>query len=551
MSELIENNDDFFLKSPYIQPNKVSIKDIIPDSFESNIFNPLKSDENCILINNKKVKLYKHTYNPIEILELLYCKLNIKDDILDMFDKNIRNNCCNVISISLYFTNCSIETLNKYLISIYQSIKNVKKNLNDWIVRVYFDISVYECINKNDIDSEIVKIFNQIMKNDIVEVYTYLCPSFADKSININKTRILRFIPMSDDDVNICIVREADGIVSNLDCHNIKIFSISNKLFYLPIFVHNYMNMNMNMNILYNDDNIIDLYNSPKLYQSYSTWLQLYKVIFEQEFFTNNQNIYDLLAGVFSIKLKIKKEYYQKKTIELQNRINEFIKLSKSDQKNKINNIVFFYNSHETCIDNLIDNIDISFLLNNGFDEILLLDMFKELISIKLEDKNKEKHNDIIYLKNLNTLQNINQHNILFLNIKYFNLKKYDNKQTTEYYINNVYEFLQCNGLLNLKHKLILPELPKLNNIKYIKNTILYLIDSILIDIILDEPFNIIYNNENFGNSLLVKYYGYLSELINIPYKSNYNTFYNTISDINSYYKKYIKYKSKYLQIKN
>ena len=39
-----------------------------------------------------------------------------------------------------------IDNMEKYLFSIYRTVKNVEKNLTDWIVRLYFDMTVYNCV---------------------------------------------------------------------------------------------------------------------------------------------------------------------------------------------------------------------------------------------------------------------------------------------------------------------------------------------------------------------------------------------------------------------
>ena len=104
------------------------------------LYNPINYNAKCLLINNKKSSYYIHTYDPtipLNILKNPDFNIDNKEIILDKFDDNIKQNCCNVISISLYFTNCSNETLEKYLYSIFMSIKNVEKNLPDWIVRLY------------------------------------------------------------------------------------------------------------------------------------------------------------------------------------------------------------------------------------------------------------------------------------------------------------------------------------------------------------------------------------------------------------------------------
>ena len=328
MNRYKENLPENSQNNPQEIFKKLDISREVFENFkESEQKNPLNNIEKCKLLNNKKKDLYTHTYDPQEILKILKEKLNISDEVLDRFVKEKKEKCCNVIAISLYFTNCGSSTLEKYLNSIYRSVINVQRNLKDWVVRVYFDKSVYNCIIEETTTREIQETFRQIIESSNVEVYTYICPSFENKMIPIARTRTLRFIPMIDEEVNICVVREADGIVSNLDCHNIKIFSNSDKIFYLPVVVKDYNNLTL-------EDDI--------LFSSYSLCLQLYKVIFEQDFFISHQNLYDLLAGTFGVKLKIKRDYYELKIIELQRKIKNFLSASVDDKKQNIKDVKFF-----------------------------------------------------------------------------------------------------------------------------------------------------------------------------------------------------------------
>ena len=489
--------------------------------------NPLKNSEMCTLRNRKKHNLYVHTYNPTNMINDIRTKLNIPDVVLDRFDDEIRHQCCNVISISLYFKDCNDSTMEKYLYSILRSVQNVEKNLKDYVVRVYFDTSVYNCIDEKDHDSEIRKTFEQIMNHSIVEVYTYLCSSFKDKSTPIERSRTLRFLPMYDSDVNICIIREADGIVSNLDCHNIKMFCNSDKLFYLPACISEYNNL------------MLEGYDM--LFQSYSAWLIIYKIIFEQSFFSVHQNLYDLLAGTFSVKIKLKKTYYQKKVMELEKKINTFLLESKSERKEKIKNVTFWYPGNDykkiANIHEFIDDKDDSYfetILNIGFDEILLLDIFKELISIKIirepssfvdylkgirkSSSLVDKHNKLkIKVKDIDTTQIENLKSIMYSDIiKLFTFEKQNRFELLSSYIQRVFDSLKSEGILDDKVTLTLPKID--NNVLIIsyKNNKLFLIDSLLSNIIYSQPFNI-----------QIDTFDYLSELLNTPYSKTFDSFYD------------------------
>lgn len=230
---------------------------------EMTVPNPLGYPSACTLITSKKLAYYVHRYDPTKMIELLTQRLGA-DLVSTRFDGTIRDNCCNIISISLYFIGCIPDNMAKYLMSIERTVKNVQNNLPDWIVRIYLDESVHNCMKTIEITSLEKKAYDYIISAPNVEIYTYNCPSILDE--NIARKRTYRFLPFSDEDVNICIVREADGIVSNWDCIQIVLFSKkSDKMFYFPYNLIPRENMSM--------------------FESYERWLLLYKVIFCYDFF--------------------------------------------------------------------------------------------------------------------------------------------------------------------------------------------------------------------------------------------------------------------------
>ena len=342
----------------------------------SEVENPLKNGEKCRLLGKRAdPEYYIHTYDPTAMIAKVRDELGLSEEMLDRFDSIRREECCNAISITLYVTDeyCTLAVLQKYLYSIHRTVKNVLKKLPGWIVRVYFDTSVEACVTKEEF-GEFNAIFNAIKDSPNVEVYTYDCPSFKkgasgeDSQIPMDRTRTLRFLPLSDPDVNFCIVRDADGIVSNLDCHNIQMYASNpNILFYLPVF---------------------EGFSSSKKFDSYAPWLTFYKALFEYDYFNVHQNITDFLAGAFCCRLKLKRAYYLEITKSLQERIDRLftpeiidtlmpkqLALSVETEKGKMIPI-------SMVLDKVPEQISIS--LNNGFDEIVLLAIYKEFVSLKV-----------------------------------------------------------------------------------------------------------------------------------------------------------------------
>jgi hypothetical protein len=202
-------------------------------------------------------------------------------------------------------------------------------------------------------------------------VYTYDCPSFKkgasgeDSQIPIARTRTLRFLPLSDSEVNLCVVREADGVVSNLDCHNIKMYASNpNILFYLP--------------------KVLD-YDIDSKFDSYSYWLRIYKIMFGREYFKNHQNLKDFLAGAFCCKLKLKRDYYQETVNSLQGEITAFFSKTREEQASEpfMSDNTVILQPRITIGSLITNNLDgVLLQLTTGFDEILLLAMYKDLISV-------------------------------------------------------------------------------------------------------------------------------------------------------------------------
>lgn len=416
------------------------------------INNPIINEiEQCLLLNNKKQDYYKHTYNPQKIIDNVSnytINENFKVDetfrseyienMIKIIDMTPRENCCNCISFTLYSTaiiesedkllknheeklkntaenysdesddyddDIFYETLHKdlerlcgYLVCLRISVMNIKKRLIDFVVRIYLDISVISIINKfNEIKMEYVrnkekteKYIKNILENiqylfsaDNVEIYTYLCESYLH---NIAKTRALRFLPMLDPEVNVSIIREADGIVSYTDIYNIKNFVISNKMIFIyPFQPKNFIDPYITY-ILYKlvetskfptyiENTEIDYFNIP-----YSPWLKEYTK--DNEYFTNKRPLFDLLAGLFGIAIKVRPEIFMKSLNNVNINNNKKIKEKELqiesekdvDTKKNLNYSLLYIKS----------------ITKIGFDEMLLIDLFKDLYTYNIKDDLKE-----------------------------------------------------------------------------------------------------------------------------------------------------------------
>jgi hypothetical protein len=353
------------------------------------------------IVGQKKSKYYVHTYVPSPLLT--------EDESFngkDIFDLTTYENCCNCIVYSIY-SNIDYETFGKenlsnplkeysfigsyknilsYIICIKTSIENVLKNLENWIVRIYFNTSIFElinfalnneCIELYEICNTIINYLEYIFSIDIVEIYIVSCNDKCN-SDSFGLTRSMRFLPLCDNDVNILICKDADGIITNQDCKYIKSFETSAHIFYIQDIWSNdefvntkfseykhYNNVKVNLNIEF----------------AYSSWLKYY-VIYEKEFYDNNFGAFaTLLAGCSGYKLKIKEDMFNIKKEEIFVILKELNKLPSGEPDKLLN-------------------------LNFAFDELFLRHLFRDYLSVKTKLSEEEYYlqrnkifNSIKYIK--------------------------------------------------------------------------------------------------------------------------------------------------------
>ena len=118
------------------------------------IINPLKI-EPCKLLTTRKKQFYTQTYDPIKIIQNIEkytddtldpkIKCEYLKNIKERFNLEIKNNCCNCISFTLYYLTDETK-LRDYLVSLKVSVVNITKCLSDskynFIARIYLDQSV-------------------------------------------------------------------------------------------------------------------------------------------------------------------------------------------------------------------------------------------------------------------------------------------------------------------------------------------------------------------------------------------------------------------------
>jgi hypothetical protein len=483
----------------------------------------------------------------------------------DTFDWSQRDDCCNVISMCLYIVNNDnvdilLQSLRKYLLSIERSLKNIQVNLPLWVVRLYFGSSVNAAIEKikkikrerPELDDKIIAAYEFIISHAQVELYVI---NEETLTYGIEEIRTARFAPLYDKRVNVCIVREADGTVTNLDCHNIDFFLHSSRhLFYLP----NYGKINC-FKTYVNDFGVDE---HPYLFSGYSGWLVFYKSVLRRDFFASHQNVYDLLAGLFGTKLKLKRDFYNETFETLKKQISELEPPTLSQSKAVLlphiySKIVIphrgtFYLSYVDFISQF-KNFDFTNMLNLGFDEILLLDLFKDIISVPLladslvEDSLLDRKipvSQIPITPDSATHHKLQQIKGLVIgdDILTIDFGKYGRPTTS---VGTV--------VTNLLNDTI--DIPTVNKHKHIEKTsqfpfdifnLLYFIDGLLRNINRDKPaFDIQVNYTLSDRNDVYK----SSILLNTPYDPKYDRFYD-FTEISSGGKRCKKYKSYKFKIK-
>lgn len=384
------------LKTTYITDEikvaHVNIDKIIKDKNINTITTDLINDVDIQRVIDTLSNVYMSTFN-------------------DMFDIKKRDKCCNCISIVLYVTGSmenKIKYLNKCLPCMFISLQNVDNFLDNFIIRFYLDNSIFETLYefaktaKNQSDIENLKGIFTKLKNIIIheksEIFIYFCNKIITKINPIQRVRTFRFISLFSEDTNVCIIREADGIVSIVDCHNIKLFTLNttHKIMMTYNFnessirykidsidnIDNYDFFNEEVNHNMINDSLINDRNNEN-YNHYSYWLNIYEEFVlknpkyqnEQQFNYNTLSFIDIPAGVFGMKIKFSENYR-----------NSIIAKVNNFYPSLINSVTCMTLKHDKDGTTVHDKNTILDILNNGYDEIILLELFSPIVRVNFYD---------------------------------------------------------------------------------------------------------------------------------------------------------------------
>jgi len=362
--------------------DKASLADCIKlvdiDLFSSKSISTLNDECRALIKSVNKDIYYVHTHDITGIIE------DIKRDdktngtlwatkLESCLDLRVRTNTCNCINIVLYsiskLEDC--DKLSYYFNNIVYTLKNIQKHLPNWILRFYMDKSVLELI-KSALDSKLFnkygKIYHNILKyicnHAQCEIYILLCPGIISGMTAIAKMRHYRFLSMLDPEVNISATRESDGIVSGIDCMNLKYLETSRTFCY---FITNMDRHFIKYDLYGPNFKLIEKKNvllipDTVFIQSYSAWLNNYKKYSEEYYhkkfgkyrrFRLYNNMVDVLAGLTSSKCLFKKEYVDSK-IEFINEVYKYI--------------------NDTYPQGIMNTMNI------GYDEVFLNELFSNII---------------------------------------------------------------------------------------------------------------------------------------------------------------------------
>ena len=365
----------------------------------------------CTRIVRKREKYYTNTYDPQFIHELIKEQPN-KDEILNIFDLTKRNNCANCISYVLYLN--KIDYIQRNIYNMRFSVINANKYLPNYVLRYYFDGSIFRTLSdgiksmsRYNVEDfiNIIETLSFIINNEQVEIFMYFCNNNSDLSI----IRNYRFMPMFENDINICVSREIDGLLSAVDCHNLNLFINNEKILLLYDIVSSYNMLNM-----YRKDRI----NKEENYnhEHYSLWLNVYTYYISNLLYKKNEEtIVDMLAGCFAIKLKVSEKYK-----------NQIYK----ETKNNCHLLKFIYDIKNNKIIPTNIDIDLAKLKEYGFiidsnklniEKIILKlhsnELSKEHIEI-IKNNLSEQHLNLIYNSSQQLLKILND---IQINPKYSN----------------------------------------------------------------------------------------------------------------------------------
>jgi len=417
--------------------------------------------EKCYLLNSKKERYYNIKYNPSVFIDKIneypidiYSNSKIGElrakyieALASLINMEPKDKCCKCISFTYYAIDVSdkeksdiekekidestkrenikrlyddkLKQIYGYLSSLQLSIINITNNLQDFVGRIYVDVSLFITLENsksyidmtNDTFTNIIKSIEYLFRAENVEIYMYACKSHKN---NLAQLRSMRFLPMIDPLVACCIIREADGFVTNLDCYNINNFVESKKL----LFGYNISkNTNFSNDEVYNrldkcvrrrDLKILQVINKTYSVNPYSIWLQNYQNMDIN--YQTNSTLFDLYAGLTGINFQVRSDKFYEIFSKLKHNFIKFGQINNNELtevaiKASFNSDIMF-DKWKEIHGQYSDYKDLYNEFNIGFDEIFLMKLFTPLYSYPIVNNKPSTKLKGIDLENIHFIMN-------------------------------------------------------------------------------------------------------------------------------------------------
>ena len=178
----------------------------------------------CKLYSKKKTDYYRFSAEPLP---------NV---LASHFNTTYRENCCKVLSYSLYADFFHRRNVNPYLKFMIPNIKMAQQHLDDYLIRIYTDFSLFTVDDsRRPLHKELSVFLNFIKKAPNVEIYIVDCPDEmrADALMYLHQhnVRTFRYLSLIQQDTAIAIIRDADSMLTEIECRRIKEWEASDKIF--------------------------------------------------------------------------------------------------------------------------------------------------------------------------------------------------------------------------------------------------------------------------------------------------------------------------------
>ena len=457
------------------------LNELFRDNFK--VLNNLINDR-YIVLGNKKHDYYKNTYTP-----------NLTDNY-GLFDLNTYTQCCNCITFAIYtiidkylddisipnieyYYQNNINSTLSYITAIKISIENVLVNLPNWIVRIYINKSIFQLINfalNNECKNLYLKAnicinyLEYIFSLKNVEIYFVSCNEECTKA-DFDYSRTMRILPIIEQDVNMLICKDGDGIITLTECNNIKLFEESDKIIYCsyPFSLNKIYRKEFNPTFI-NRQELVNINAIISQYNFNPNGIIFKYVINNNDFYKDHITLTPpLLAGCSGFKIKFLPEVFNRKKEEIleffQNP--EFNILKAGFDEVFIKHLFREYLSIN-IIDKSIDEIEIEFKrLNNNFKiinndtNIITLPPINELL--ELYNETYGKHFELPNIENLETDSPLLKDMKLYL--KDFINDKYEKDAIISFVLCDILKYKQSNNTISYDY--VSPMISK-NSIKYL-----------------------------------------------------------------------------------